>query len=146
MMKKIIYCIGLCLVLGLTSCNDFLTVSPDDKLSSDSFWRNQTDVEAALASSYGQMYLMGYSGDEWSLAEIKWPVEAFREDIIQIGNDAVNYPNWVELYNYTYTNGNSQFSSYWDTYYKGISFANQVIEKTAAIPEENLSANKKSGT
>lgn len=143
MMKKIIYCIGLCLVLGLTSCNDFLTVSPDDKLSSDSFWRNQTDVEAALASSYGQMYLMGYSGDEWSLAEIKWPVEAFREDIIQIGNDAVNYPNWVELYNYTYTNGNSQFSSYWDTYYKGISFANQVIEKTAAIPEENLSANKK---
>ena len=45
-------------------------------------------------------------------------------------------PNWVELGNYTYTNGNSQFSYYWQCYYKGISFANQVIEKTAEIPDE----------
>jgi hypothetical protein len=142
-MKKIIYFISLCLALGLTSCNDYLTVDSPDQLSSESFWRNQTDVESALASSYAQLYLMGYSGDEWSLAEIKWPVEAFREDVVSMGNDAVNYPNWVELYNYTYTNGNSQFSTYWRTYYRGISFANQIIEKTANIAEDKLSADKK---
>ena len=46
----------------------------------------------------------------------------------------------MELGNYTYTNGNSQFSYYWQCYYKGISFANQVIEKTAEIPDENIDA------
>lgn len=139
-MKKIIYIIGICLSMSLTSCDDYLTVNAPDQLSSESFWRNKTDVESALAAAYSQLYLMSYSGDEWSLAEVKWPVEAFREDIINMGNDAVNYPNWVELYNYSYTNGNSQFSSYWRSYYRGINYANQVIEKTAGIDESVLPA------
>ena len=41
-----------------------------------------------------KLYLMTYSGDMWSFPEIKWPVEAYREDIIQLGSDALNYPNW----------------------------------------------------
>lgn len=139
-MKKLLYIASICIASLFSACDDYLTVESPDQLTSSSFWRNQSDAEAGLAAAYSQLYLMTYSGDMWSFPEIKWPVEAYREDIIQLGSDALNYPNWVELGNYTYTNGNSQFSYYWQCYYKGISFANQVIEKTAEIPDENIDA------
>jgi hypothetical protein len=69
---------------------------------------------------------------------VKWPVEAYREDIVEMGYDALNYPNWVELANFSYTNGNSQVSSYWRNNYRGISFANQVIEKVGEIPDDKI--------
>lgn len=137
-MKKLLYIASLCIASLFSACDDYLTVESPDQLTSSSFWRNQSDAEAGMAAAYSQLYLMTYSGDRWSFPEIKWPVEAYREDIIQMGSDALNYPNWVELGNYTYTNGNSQFSYYWQCYYKGISFANQVIEKTAEIPEDQI--------
>ncbi|EJW91024.1 RagB/SusD domain-containing protein [gut metagenome] len=139
-MKKFAYIASICLASLLGACDDYLTVESPDQLTSENFWRDQTDAEAGLAATYSQLYLMTYSSDMWSFPEVKWPVEAYREDIIQMGSDALNYPNWVELSNYTYTNGNSQFSTYWECYYKGISFANQVIEKTAGTPEATLDA------
>ena len=142
-MKRLIYLASICLALCTTSCDDFLTVDSPDRLSSESFWRNKSDVESALSASYSQLYLMTYDGDQWSFPEVKWPVEAYREDIITPGNDAMNYPNWVELYSFSYTNGNSQFSSYWSSYYKGISYSNQIIEKTAGIPESNITPEEK---
>lgn len=137
-MKKYLYITGICCgALFTTSCEDFLTVSSPDQLTSESFWRNQTDAEAGLAAAYSQLE---YYIDTWEFAEVKWPVEAYREDIINMGVDATNYPNWVELYNFSYTNGNSQFSNYWWNNYKGISYSNQVIEKVAQIPEGNIGA------
>ena len=137
-MKKYIYIAGICMsALLATSCEDFLTVSSPDKLTSDSFWRDEADAEAGMAAAYSQLE---YYIDTWEFAEVKWPVEAYREDIIDIGNDAMNYQNWVELYNFSYTNGNSQFNSYWSNNYRGISFANQVMEKVAGI--ENMDATK----
>lgn len=132
-MKKYIYLFSLLGSLLFISCDDFLTVESPDQLNSENFWRDDSDVEAGLAACYSQMYLMTYSSDRWSFSEVKWPVEAYREDIISIGSDAMNYPNWVELYLFTYSNGNSQMASYWESYYRGISFANQVIEKTNEI-------------
>lgn len=137
-MKKFIYIASICVASLFSACDDYLTVESPDQLTSSNFWRNQSDAEAGIAAAYSQLYLMTYANDMWSFPEIKWPVEAYREDIIQMGSDALNYPNWVELANYTYTNGNSQFSDYWQCYYKGISFANQVIEKAATIPDGNI--------
>lgn len=144
-MKKIFYIATLCVcaLATLGACDDYLTVESPDQLTSGNFWRNQTDAEAGLASAYSQMYIMTYRSDRWTFPEVKWPVEAYREDIIAIGNDAMNYPNWVELGNYTYTNGNSQVSQYWESYYKGISYANQVIEKTAEIADGSIDATQR---
>ena len=71
---------------------------------------------------------------------MKWPWEAFREDVVTIGSDVPNYPNWMELYNFSYTNGNSQFSSYWSNNYRGLSFSNQVVQKVAEIPDDKIEA------
>lgn len=120
------------------SCHDFLTLESPDQLTSDNFWISQSNAESALAAAYSQLE---YSIDTWEFAEVKWPVEAYREDIVVLGYDAQNYPNWVELANFSYTNGNSQFSSYWKNNYKGVNFCNQIIEKVPLIPTENIDAN-----
>lgn len=71
---------------------------------------------------------------------MKWPVEAYRQDDVVMGSDAQNYPNWVQLRDFTFTNGNSQFTSYWWYYYHGISFANQVMTKVGAMTDAQIDA------
>lgn len=132
-MKKIFISIATVLsLMTMSSCEDFLTVESPDQLTSSSFWRNKADAEAGLAAAYSKMES---STDVWGFAEIHWPVEAYREDIIKMGNDALNYQNWTELALFTYGNGNSQFSLYWQDNYAGISYCNQVIEKVSEIPD-----------
>lgn len=136
-MKKIFISIATVLsLMTMSSCEDFLTVESPDQLTSSSFWRNKADAEAGLASAYSKMES---STDIWGFAEIHWPVEAYREDIIKMGNDALNYQNWTELALFTYGNGNSQFSLYWQDNYAGISYCNQVIEKVSEIPDGAIS-------
>ena len=134
-MKKILYFATLLMVGTMVSCDSFLSEESPDQLTSGSFWRNLEDAEGGISAAYSQLE---YSINTWDYAEVKWPVEAYREDIVLLGNDAMNYPNWVELANFSYTNGNSQFSSYWWNNYKGVSFSNQVLEKIGGIPQEEI--------
>ncbi len=140
MKTKIMIPALLLMAATFSSCEDYLSLESPDKLTSSSFWRDETDAEAGLAAAYSQLE---YYIDTWEFAEVKWPVEAFREDVVSIGADVPNYPNWMELYNFTYTNGNSQFASYWSNNYKGISFSNQVIEKVGAMSDDKISPAKR---
>lgn len=135
MKTKIIFPALLLMAASFSSCEDYLTLESPDQLTSSNFWRDQSDAEAGLAAAYSQLE---YYVDTWEFAEVKWPVEAFREDVVTIGADVPNYPNWMELYNFTYTNGNSQFTSYWRNNYLGISFSNQVIEKVGEMDDEKI--------
>jgi len=128
--------ITLLLAVVITSCEDFLTVQSPDELTSDSFWRNKTDAEAGLAAAYSKLEA---STDTWEFPEVFFPFEAYREDIIKPGADAFNYPNWIELATFTYTNGNSQFTAYWRDNYYGINYSNQVIENMPEIPANEIS-------
>lgn len=135
-MKQIKYwVIALVLAFTLSGCEDFLTVQSPDELTSDSFWRDKSDAESGLAAAYAKLEA---STDTWEFPEVFFPVEAYREDIIAPGADAYNYPNWIELANFTYTNGNSQFSMYWRDNYYGINYANQVIENVPNIPTDKI--------
>lgn len=135
-MKALKYIAGICLALSLTSCDDFLTKTSPDELTSGNYWRNKSDAESGMAAVYSQMYF----GDEYTFPEVKWPVEAYRQDDVVMGSDAQNYPNWVQLRDFTFTNGNSQFTSYWWYYYHGISFANQVMTKVGAMTDAQIDA------
>lgn len=130
-MKKITYYVLSLLLIGtLASCEDFLTVESPDKLTSEKYWRNESDAEKGLAAAYSKLE---HFIEPWEFAEVRWPVEAYREDMIEPGSDAMNYLNWVELSTFTYTNGNSQINLYWKNIYRGINYANQVIEKVPNI-------------
>jgi hypothetical protein len=134
-MNKIFFLLSAIGLLAITSCSDYLDQQSPDELTSENFWRNKSDAESALAATYSQ--LEG-AVNEWYFAEVKWPVEAYREDINELGSDALNYQNWVELSTFTYTNGNSQFTTYWKLNYRGISNANQVIDKLPQVPASTL--------
>lgn len=138
-MKKLVYLAGICLTMSLASCDDFLTVSSPDELTTGNFWRDQKDAEATLASAYAQLY----HGDSYATSEVRWPVEAFRTDLYNVGTDATNYPTWTDIYKFTYTNGNTQFSYYYQDLYRGINFANQVLEYVPKISEEGISEAKR---
>lgn len=129
-MKKIISLFLLFASAVFVSCDDFLTVESPDKITSDSFWRNATDAEAGLAAAYSQLEC---SIDTWAFAEVKWPVEAYREDMILMGRDASNYEDWVKLFDFTYNDSNTQFSQYWRIHYKGLNYCNQVIAMVSKI-------------
>lgn len=130
-MKKIFNLWSVLGLFALVGCSsDFLEQQSPDELNSSTFWRNKSDAEAGLAATYA---LLEGAVDEWAFAEVKWPVEAYREDICKLGSDALNYQNWVELSDFTYTNGNSQMTTYWTLNYRGISNANQVISKVGQM-------------
>lgn len=134
-MNKIFYLLSIISLFTITSCSDYLDQQSPDQLTSGNFWRNKADAESALAATYSQLEA---AVDEWAFAEVKWPVEAYREDICDLGSDALNYQSWVELSTFTYTNGNPQFTTYWRLNYRGISNANQVIDKLPQVPAANL--------
>ncbi len=136
-MKKIINLWSVLGLFALVGCSsDFLEQQSPDELNSSTFWRNKSDAEAGLAATYA---LLEGAVDEWAFAEVKWPVEAYREDICKLGSDALNYQNWVELSDFTYTNGNSQITTYWTLNYRGISNANQVISKVGQMAPTAIS-------
>lgn len=132
-MKTIKY-YSVCAISALAflfpSCDERLDVDLPDNLATSNFWRNQSDAESGLAAVYSKLEC---ATDPWEFSEVRFPVETYRDDLCQMGSDALNYKDWVELYNFTYINTNTQFSNYWATYYSGILFANQVMEKAAPI-------------
>lgn len=138
-MKKFIYLACLCLATTFSSCDDFLTVSSPDQLTTDNFWRDAQDAESTLASAYAQLY----HGDSYATSEVRWPVEEYRTDLFNVGMDATNYSNWTDIYKFTYTNGNTQFSYYYQDLYRGINFTNQVLDLVPQIPEENIDETKR---
>ena len=89
-MKKHIYIAFLFCIVSLTGCDNFLTVESPD-FSTDKFWRDSVDVESGLSAAYGQLDNIAGS---YNFAEIKFVVETFREDIMNIGADVNNYPEW----------------------------------------------------
>ena len=122
-MKKYIYIASLFCASLFAGCDDFLTLESPD-FSTNKFWRDSIDVEMGLSATYGQLENRTSTYD---LAEIKFPVEAFREDVMVTGADVANYPNWGELAKFSYNNGNSQIKLYWMNNYNGINYANNVL-------------------
>jgi len=51
--------IGCCMVMSLSSCNDFLTIYPTDKIVGDDFWKSKSDVEQMVDGAYHSMLADG---------------------------------------------------------------------------------------
>ena len=140
-MNRYIYLFFICIGLSFTACNeDHLEVKSPDQLTGESFWRNESDAQAGLAAAYSQLEC---ATSYWGFAEIKFTVELFPSDLVKLGNDALNYEDWFSIFNFNSTAGNTQTTQYWNIHYKGINYANQVIEKVGAMTEEQISTDAK---
>lgn len=140
-MKKIVYTAIFALMLINIGCNedDFLTQVPEDKLTSESYYRNVDDAEAALATAYAQIG----ASDRWDVTEVNFVVEHFRSDLCKPGPDSWNYPDWSAISTFSNTDGNSRATIYWEDAYRGLFHANQVMEKVAGMTDDKISAEKR---
>lgn len=53
--RNIILMSGVVSLMSLTSCEDFLTLYPTDKITEQEFWQDRNDLESGLAACYYQM-------------------------------------------------------------------------------------------
>lgn len=124
MKKHLLHIIPVACALWFAACDDFLTLESPD-FTNEKFWRDSADVLIGLSSAYGQI---DQRTDQYEFAEVKFVLETFREDIMAIGADVPNYPDWTEIYNFSYRNGNSRLRAYWMNNYNGINYTNNTLE------------------
>lgn len=124
------------LVGTMVSCDEDLLIQESvDELNSDNFYRNQEDAEGAVAAAYSQLEC---ATEHWSFAEVKFVIDNYRSDLTQYGIDAANYPNWTDIANFTNEFGNTQVTIFWRRHYRGVNYANQVIEYVGAMTNEKI--------
>lgn len=115
-MKKIIKYISLvALLLGTPSCEDFLTVVPQDSLTADNYYNSEAKIRANTATLYGAVWwtfdcqFMWLAGDEMA------------------GDLYYTYDQEGQFFYFSYNNGNSYLTQGWQGLYRVVSYANSVI-------------------
>lgn len=129
-MKKILNLIYVpLLVLGLSGCEDFLTVQSPDQSNSGNYWTSQEAALSGLSAAYSQLY----NGGGWRFHEYGYTLEPFREDMISMGPGASGYGYMTSIFNFTYNASSSLPAYLWNYNYWGLSYSNQVIDKVGAM-------------
>jgi len=121
-MKKIIKYISLvALLLGASSCNDFLDVVPQDSLTTDNYYNSESKIRANTATLYGAVWwdfdcqFMWLAGDEMA------------------GDLYYTYDQEGQFFYFSYNNGNSYLTKGWQGLYRVVSYANSVINDMPGV-------------
>ncbi len=116
MKNKFKYLISLTLVLFLSSCSkDFLDIEPQDRLTIDNFYRNETEIRASTASLYGFPWFDFNDKFYWLAGDC------------MSGNMYYTYDQEGQFFFFSFTAGNSYLTSGWSGLYRVISYANSII-------------------
>ncbi|MBQ8422956.1 MAG: RagB/SusD family nutrient uptake outer membrane protein [Coprobacter sp.] len=125
-MKNIFYTFILaCGLIGVsTSCNDWLTLYPEDKIIEDEYWNSAEDVEMMVASTY--RFLL-----ETSVLQQFVYFGELRSDNLSSGNPNGNERAVLDEGNLLSTNSMCN----WAPWYKVINICNNVIEKAPGVQQ-----------
>ncbi len=107
-----------CSVLGLSSCEDYLTVLPTDQITEEDFWTSKTDVDNVRAAAYRQMCTSDVTSRILYWGEL-------RGDNVQL-NDMVQQ-DIMYVQQGILMPTNSMFD--WSPFYTGINYCNLVLEQ-----------------
>ncbi len=121
-------------IMAFSSCKDWLTVAPEDKLVKEKFWTKTEDVNSALAATYNAMRKASLSS--LILGEVRADLIIFSStnfgDYVKIGESNISPTNPVVN---------------WKDYYAPINLANtlmvydkEVFEKDKTFTKEMLDA------
>lgn len=129
-MKKIIkYTTLLFILFASVSCDDFLTVLPEDSQTSDNYFNSEEKVRANTASLYGKVWwdfhnrFMFLAGD------------------MMAGDMYYTYDQEGQFFFFSYNNGNMFVTEGWQGLYRVISYANAVINDMPPLVTSNVSEN-----
>lgn len=113
MFKKIIYSLAaVSLLLGTSSCNDWLDIKPNNEQITDDYWKSKEDVESVVMSGY-------YYMRQCVPTLIKWGE-------LRGGTFYVNNSNDAKLQDFNMTPSNSNAD--YEGLYKVINAANSVLK------------------
>ena len=112
-------------ILLLSSCSDILDLKPEQSISDVSAIVDKKSAEAALAGTYDKLQSGSYYGTDFVAAGYL------------SGNDVTwsGSLNYYRAYNeHSYQSDNTSVNSIWYAIYTTLRAANQVIDKTTALP------------
>lgn len=129
MKNKFKYLISLTtIVFFLSSCSkDFLDIEPQDRLTIDNFYRNETEIRAATASLYGFPWFDFNDKFFWLVGDC------------MPGNMYYTYDQEGQFFYFSFTEGNSHLSSGWKGLFRVISYANSIINDMPRAAAGNVS-------
>lgn len=125
-MKKILSIFMLMMSLcSLTSCEDYLTLYPEDDMVDDEYWVDGNKVQSVVAASYR------YMAEDNVLRKLLYWGE-MRSDNVSYNSGGNNVKN---LYDANLLSSNSIVK--WDGFYKVINICNNIIQKAPAVCEKD---------
>ena len=127
--KKLALCACVAAGLGLASCEDFLTITPKDKIVEEDFWEDKNDLENVVAACYKRLV-----DNDILTKYIQWG--EVRSDNFEkaVG---VNDQNLLNLMNANLLPTNGMFS--WTAFYNAINYCNKVLAHGPEILERDES-------
>jgi hypothetical protein len=130
-MKKTILYIGAALLL-FSSCKKFLQEKPQTFLTRDNFYQTAADASAALNGVFSGLEAQAYYG------RTVWIISENSADLLYppAGNS-----DRVTLYQNNYTSTNGEIANWWNSSYKMIKGANDVIAHVPGIKMDTVARN-----
>jgi len=127
--KKLALCACVAAGLGLTSCEDFLTITPKDKIVEEDFWEDKNDLENVVAACYKRLV-----DNDVLTKYIQWG--EVRSDNFE-KTVGVNDQNLQNLMNANLLPTNGMFG--WTSFYNAINYCNKVLAHGPEILERDES-------
>ena len=125
-MKKIL--IFTLAAFSLFSCKkDVLVKTNPNQITSDTYWKTESDVQAALAATY--TLFRDVNSGYWGVRGIE--LSNGRGDDFFIRNDVADL---YRLSTFTNTPDNGPVNDFWNGSYRAIFRANQIIENVGKVP------------
>ena len=115
------------LTASMQSCEDFLTVTPTDRIVEEDFWTDKNDVANVRAAAY-----RNFSLNDVAYRILVWG--EFRSDNLRL-ND-VSHTEVTHLQNAVLAPTESMFN--WAAFYKGINYCNLALERGQRMVDENV--------
>ncbi|GAA4375442.1 RagB/SusD family nutrient uptake outer membrane protein [Hymenobacter koreensis] len=115
----------LSLLMSITSCKDFLDVSPRNQVENDKMFGNPQSAEAAVLGIYGGLSSANYLG-------LRYPLFAdlAADNLAWSGT----FTTFNEIDNASIQPSNGEVTAMWAAIYADINAANNVIERVATTP------------
>lgn len=128
-MNKIIIFIGLCCLVTLNSCNNWLDVKPYDEISEDELLNSAEGYKKLLNGVYVELNDDNLYGSALTCEMVEVMGGAY-----EIGTDANTWGKYIDLYNHEYTSevSRDRFSATWNKAYALILNCNKIINNIDA--------------
>ncbi len=128
MKKSIKYIVIVAVIFILGACSeDFLNLTPEDRLTADNFYRTESEIRSGTASMYGFPWFNFNDKFFWLAGDC------------MSGNLYYTYDQEGQYYYMSFNAGNSYLSQGWIGLFRVISYANSIINDMPRIALENVS-------